>query len=179
MYNEHGLIMTLTWEEQRDSLCDRIEKDFQLKNFSNRNFPIVALTSNDIISKDINFKKNMKKNGQKNLAAVGDTVIDFLIVDHFSTECSQKNAKDLNSLRESYGKNRTLHRISKTVDVNLKDYIISTENDPCWENGITCLAVYFEALVGIIFLEHGIDEAKKFLNLISFFENVKKMYEFE
>lgn len=44
-----------------------------------------------------------------------------------------------------------------------------------YQNGTICLAVYFEALVAIIYIEHGIDAARKFLQTISFFENVKKI----
>ena len=172
--------MTLKWEEQRDTLCERIEKDFHLQKFKkNRDFPIIALTSNDKISDDVEFKKKMKLNGKKDLATIGDTVIDFLIMEHFLDKKDQKSAKVQNILREKFGKNRTLHLISKTPCVHLNDYIIKTDNEKCAETGITCLAVYFEALVAIIFIEHGITAAKKFFRTISFFENVKKMHEKE
>ena len=169
--------MEVTWGKYRDKICLKIENDFHLPTFKNRDYPIIALTSNDRITQDVEFSKYMKKNGQKDLATVGDTVIDFLIIDHFLDGNSQMNAKDLNTLREKYGKNRTLHLISKSPAVNLKNYLLMTDNDPCWDKGITCLAVYFEALVGIIFVEHGIDAAEKFLSTITFFENVKKIYE--
>jgi dsRNA-specific ribonuclease len=167
--------MILTWEEQRDALCEKIEKDFHLKKFSNRKFPIIALTSNDKISTDENFKKNMRKGGKKDLAAIGDTVIDFLIMEHFLDKKDQRSAQVQNVLREKYGKNRTLHLIAKSSTVHLNDYIIKTENEHCFETGKTCLGVYFEALVAIIYIEHGLDEARKFFDIISFFENVEKI----
>ena len=169
--------MILTWEEQRDALCEKIEKDFHLQKFSNRNFPIIALTSNGTISLDASFKKNMKRDGKKDLATIGDTVIDFLIMEHFLDKKDQKSAQVQNVLREKYGKNRTLHLIAKTSSVHLNDYIIKTDNERCAEMGKTCLGVYFEALVAIIFIEHGITAAKKFFRTISFFENVKKICE--
>jgi dsRNA-specific ribonuclease len=169
--------MATIWEEHRDALCQKLENDFQLPKFKNRDYPIKALTSNDRITQGPEFLKHMKKNAQKDLAVIGDAVVNFLIYEHFLEENSPKNAKDLNTLRETFGKNRTLHLVSKTLSVNLKNYIITTDNDPCWERGITCLAVYFEALVAIIFIEHGIDETRKFFKTISFFENVKKMYD--
>lgn len=167
--------MILTWEEQRDALCEKIEKDFHLQKFSNRNFPIIALTSNGKISLDASFKKNMKHDGKKDLATIGDTVIDFLIMEHFLDKKDQKSAQIQNVLREKYGKNRTLHLIAKTSSVHLNDYIIKTDNEQCADTGKTCLGVYFEALVAIIFIEHGITAAKKFFRTISFFENVKKI----
>jgi dsRNA-specific ribonuclease len=169
--------MAITWEEYRDVLCQKLEHDFRLPTFANRDYPIKALTSNDRITQDPEFLKHMKKNAQKDLAIIGDAVVNFLIYEHFLGENSLKNSKDLNTLRETFGKNRTLHLVSKTLSVNLKNYIIKTDNDSCWEKGITCLAVYFEALVAIIFIQHGIDETRKFFQTISFFENVKKMFE--
>jgi dsRNA-specific ribonuclease len=167
----------MTWEEQRDALCEKIEKDFHPQKFSNRDFPIIALTSNDKITNDENFKITMKKDGKKDLATIGDTVMDFLIMEHFLDKTDQKSAKVQNVLREKYGKNRTLHLIAKTSSIHLNDYIIKTDNERCADTGKTCLGVYFEALVAIIFIEHGLDEARKFLDTISFFENVKKICE--
>ena len=173
--NENELTMSLTWEEQRDALCKRIENDFHLKKFSNPDLPIIALTSNDKISNDEYFKKTMKHDGHKDFATIGDTVIDFLIMEHFLDKKDQKSAQVQNVLREKHGKNRTLHQIAKTSSVNLNDYIIKTKNERCAETGKTCLAVYFEALVAIIYIEHGITAAKKFFRTISFFQNVKKI----
>lgn len=167
--------MTKTWVEHRDALCLKIENDFHLQKFKNRDFPIIALTSNDRISNDVDFQKNMIIDGKKDLATIGDTVIDFLIMEHFLDRNSKKSAKELNTLREKFGKNRTLHLISKTTSLNLNDYIIKTDNERCGETGKICLAVYFEALVAIIFIEHGIDAVKKFLSTISFFNNVKNV----
>lgn len=167
--------MSLTWEEQRDKLCERVEKDFSLPAFSDKDLPITALTSNDKISSDENFKKKMRQNGQKDLATIGDTVIDFLIMEHFLKEKNQLSAQVQNVLREKHGKNRTLHEIAKTPEVRLSEYIIRTKNERCAETGKTCLAVFFEALVAIIYMEHELDSARKFLQRISFFENVEKI----
>ncbi len=168
--------MILTWEEQRDALCEKIEEDFDLQKFSNRDFPIIALTSNDIITHDERFKK-MKKDGQKDFATIGDTVIDFLIMEHFLKKKNQLSAQIQNVLREKHGKNRTLHEIAKTPEVRLSEYIIRTKNERCAETGKICLAVFFEALVAIVYLEHEIDGAREFLQRISFFENVQKMHD--
>jgi dsRNA-specific ribonuclease len=167
--------MNQTWEEQRGVLCERIEKDFLLQKFSDPDLPITALTTNDTISTDESFKKKMKPNGQKDLATIGDTVIDFLIMEHFLKENNYLPARVQNILREKHGKNRTLHEIAKTPEVHLNEYIIKTKNERCAETGKICLAVFFEALIAIIYKEHGLDEARKFLQRISFFENVKKI----
>ena len=95
-------------------------------------------------------------------------------MEHFLNKKDQKSAQIQNVLREKFGKNHSLHEISKTSDVNLGKYFITTPSDPCQNTGRTCLAVYFEALVAIIYLEHGITAARKFFRKISFFENVKK-----
>ena len=132
--------MTMAWTEQRDTLCSKIENDFHLQKFKNRDFPIVALTSNDRISTDVEFKNNMIIDGKKDLATIGDTVIDFLIMEHFLNSSSQKTAQELNVIREKFGNNRTLHLISKTQSVNLNNYIVKTDNERCGKTGKTCLS---------------------------------------
>jgi len=116
----------------------------------------------------------MRLDGQKDLATIGDTVIDFLIMEHFLKENYHLPARVQNILREKHGKNRTLHEIAKTPQVHLNGYIIKTKNERCAETGKTCLAVFFEALVAKIYIEHGLDETREFFQRISFFENVKK-----
>ena len=120
-------------------------------------------------------RKSPRTSLEEDLATIGDTVIDFLIMEHFLKVNNQLSAQVQNFLREKHGKNRTLHEIAKTPDVHLSDYIIRTKNERCAETGKICLAVFFEALVAIIYMEHGLDSAREFLQRISFFENVKKI----
>ena len=168
--------MAESWEKYRDILCQKLENDFGLP-FDNKMLPITALTSNDRIAKDADFGNHMKIGGRKDLAAIGDTVIDFLIMEHFLDNTSPKSAQELNEYREKYGKNKMLHKVSKAPNVCLKNYILRTPNDRCWETGTRCLAEYFEALVAIIFIEHKTEGARNFFQKISFFETVEKMYE--
>jgi len=173
--------LSFKWEEQQDALCDKIENDFHLQKFSNRILPITALTTNGKISdpKDDLFKKYLKPDCQKNLATIGDTVIDFLIFDNFLDRTNINSAQDLNALRERYGNNYTLHFIAKNPPVSLGNYIIKSESERCAETGKKCLAMYFEALIAIIYIEGGFTAVKKFINRISFFENAKKYHEME
>ena len=139
--------------------------------------PITALTTNGKISdpKDDVFKVYLKPDYQKDLATIGDAVIDFLIFDHFLDRTNIKQAQDLNDLRERYGNNYTLHFITKNPPVNLGNYIVKSESERCAEMGKKCLAMYFEALIAIIYIEGGFTAAKEFLNRIAFFESVKKI----
>ena len=84
--------MATTWEEYRDALCQKLENDFQLPKFGNRDYPIKALTSNDRVTQDPEFRKHMKKNGQKDLAIIGDSVINLLIYEHFLKEDPPQDA---------------------------------------------------------------------------------------
>ena len=68
--------MTKNWIEERDSLCIKVQKKFKIAPFSDKDLPIIALTSNDRIDKDQKFK-HMKIDGKKDLATIGDTVIDY------------------------------------------------------------------------------------------------------
>jgi dsRNA-specific ribonuclease len=168
--------MSDSWLKQRDDLCLKIQNKFNIQPFQRRNLLITALTSNDKIVTDHDFKNNMKIDGKKDLATIGDTVIDYLIFEKFKGDRS-RSAEDLNYIRETHGNNRILHQLSKNPDIKIDEDILWTKNDNCAKNGKICLAVYFEALVAVIFIDHGIDEVRKFFDTIKFFENVKKVNE--
>ena len=157
--------MTKNWIEERDSLCLKVQNKFDIAPFSNKDLPIIALTSNDRIAKDEKFK-NMKIDGQKDLATIGDKVIDYIIFEHFSQ--LGKTAKELNNYREKYGNNWILHDLSKIPEIDLKDDIFWSGNDKCSKTGKKCLAVYFEAFIGAIFIDKGIEEVKKFFDTLHF-----------
>lgn len=167
--------MSGIWEGARDALCQNIENKFNIKKFRNKDLPIIALTSNDKISTDGEFGERMKKYAKKDLATIGDAVIDYLIIEHFTKTEHSLTAQQINEYREQYGKNEILHKFSKRPEVNLPDDIIWTNNDRCAKTGKVCLAVYFEALVAAIFLDHGIEEVKKFFTTIDFFNNIEKL----
>lgn len=166
--------MSDSWLEQRDALCLKIQNKFDIQPFQSKNLLIAALTSNDKIASEPQFNKKMKKDGNKDLATIGDTVIDYLIFEQFKGD-TPKEAKVLNGIRETYGNNKILHQLSKIPSIKIDEDIIWTKNDKCAQNGKTCLAVYFEALVAVIFIDHDIDGVKKFFSSINFFENVKKL----
>ncbi len=172
--------MSDSWSEQRDSLCLKIQNKFKIQPFQSKNLLIAALTSNDKISIDNDFKINMKNDRKKDLATIGDKVIDYLIFERFKDDFKGENTRTAeyqNHTRETHGNNKILHKISKTSGVNIDEDIFWTDNDKCAKNGKTCLAIYFEALVAVIFIDHGIDEVRKFFSNINFFENVEKLNE--
>ena len=172
--------MSDSWLKQRDDLCLKIQNKFNIQPFQRGNLLIAALTSNDKIVTDADFKNNMKIDEKKDLATIGDTVIDYLIFEQFKGDFkddTSRSAEDLNHIRETHGNNKVLHQLSKNPDINVDEYILWTKNDKCAKNGKICLAVYFEALVAVIFIDHGIDEVRKFFDTIKFFENVKKLNE--
>ena len=108
--------MSESLSQQRDALCLKIQNKFKIRPFKSKFHLLAALTSNEKIVSDNEFKK-MKKDGKKDLATIGDTVIDYLIFERFRDNFKDDasiSAEDLNHIRENYGNNEVLHQLSKS-----------------------------------------------------------------
>ena len=57
----------------------------------------------------------MKRDGKKDTATIGDTVIDFLIMEHFLDKKDQKSAHIQNVLREKYREKGILHLMAENL----------------------------------------------------------------
>ena len=83
----------------------------------------------------------------------------------------------MNDYREFYGKNETLHRFSKNC-IHLQKFILwgpDERDKEIWNQPETIiLADRFEMLVGVIYLEGGIDAVKIFLNKHKFFQEIER-----
>jgi dsRNA-specific ribonuclease len=168
--------MVRSWSEERDDLCSRLENDLHIGPIQNRDNFIAALVSNTVINEIEDFHSHQKIDCQKGLATLGDTVIDYIILDHFRNPSS--SPMQLNEHRVRYGKNEKLHGFALKW-LHLEDYVIWADNDRknnCWETGHVCLATFFEALVAAIYLDHGVEFVKRFFETEEFFSRIDDSY---
>ena len=176
--------MAATWEEYVEEQSSPIEDKFlDGEKFNDRLLLIRALTRNAKLNEALEFHE-MKANGsQIGLDTIGDTVLDFVIIDHFSQESRETSKaryspEQLNKFREIYGTNPHLHDFSKNV-IGLQQYVIwgnDEEDKKKWaENSTDLLADCFEALLGAIYLDKGIDGVKKFMKNVMFFDYMDKI----
>lgn len=175
--------MAAPWSKFVKETASRVENRFLGEKFGDRLLLVRALTRNAKLNEEIEYPELKANGSQVGFDTIGDTILDFLIIDHFSQK-SKKRAKircspeQLNDLREFYGNNLILHRFAKNT-LRLQDYIIwgsDEENRKVWNEPRTdLLADCFEALLGAIYLDRGIKGTMKFMENIRFFQTIDRM----
>jgi dsRNA-specific ribonuclease len=123
--------------------------------------------------------QELKENGHfEGLDTIGDKILDYLIIDHFAGQDRNLKPEDINTYRENYGKNKVLHKFSKRW-MSLQDYVIwsdEEEKKERWELGTTVLLAHsFEAILGALYLDKGIEGVKDCIRKIEFFERVPQL----
>jgi ribonuclease-3 len=135
------------------------------------------LTRRALLNEKIKFKEKFEENGdQKGLDTLGDAVINLIITEEaYSREIFTR--KDLTDFWKKYGNNITLHRFSNKC-LKLDDYIIwgpdekSKFEERNKQPNSKFLAPCFEALIGVIYVDQGINCVKKFLEDADFFNKI-------
>ncbi|HVN65400.1 MAG TPA: ribonuclease III domain-containing protein [Methanomicrobiales archaeon] len=174
--------MKTKWKDFVKEKCGSIEKDLIGHRFENRELLIRALTRNAVLNGQPPYPEMKTIGSQEGLDTFGNTILEFIIVDHFSKRKGRKR-KDLYTpdsltrLQEFYGNNKALHRFAKE-SMGLQKYVIWGKDETArkiWEGSrTTVLADCFEALLGAVYIDKGMKGMMKFINKIKFFKNMGK-----
>ena len=172
--------MSDDWKEILEKNCTDIEHDILGFTFNDRNLLMRALLRKAAY-KDQNFPVELKENGfQNGLDTFGDKFLDFAIFDHFIDNFLSGNTSEkmINGHREWYSQNVILQEFSLNC-ITLQNYVvwgIDEFDKKIWDQPSTkILADCFEALVGAIYKDQGMEGVKKMLEKIDFFERIDKL----
>jgi ribonuclease III len=167
---------TTEWINYRDEICYPVEKYLLGYSVQNKERLISAIISNAFINEKVEFEQLTKIPADKSLETIGDYVLDYAIIENFPKKESA-TPQEINDFRVFYGKNETLHWFSKNC-LHLQNFILwgpDERSQKKWDlPTTTILADRFEMLIGVIYLEHGIDAVKDFLKKQKFFEEINK-----
>jgi dsRNA-specific ribonuclease len=164
------------WASYLDKICYPVER--YLLGFAVRDKErlISAIISNAFRNEKVEFEQLKAIPADKSLETKGDFVLDFVIFDNFAT-IDIHSAKEIDDFRQFYGNNETLHWFSKNC-IHLQKFILwgpDEREKEIWNQPETIiLADRFEMLIGVIYLEKGIDAVKEFLKKHHFFEEIDK-----
>jgi len=168
----------LKWKEFVKEKSHPIE-ELLGKRFKKRELLIRALTRNAVLNEETDPPELRANGSQIGLNTIGDTVLDFVIIDHFLDQAVESrmgcSPEKLTELRKFYGNNPALHKFAKK-SVKLQEDIIWGPDEitrKVWDDPKTeLLADCFEALLGAIYLDKGLDGVKLFIEKIRFFKNM-------
>ena len=172
--------MSDDWKEILEKNCTGIEHDILGFTFDDRNLLMRALLRKAAY-KDQNFPVELKENRfQNGLDTFGDKFLDFAIFDHFIDNFLSGNTSEkmINGHREWYSQNVILQEFSLNC-ITLQNYVvwgIDEFDKKIWDQPSTkILADCFEALVGAIYKDRGMEGVKKMLEKIDFFEKIDEL----
>lgn len=166
-------------------ICKPVEYQFLGESFADRDILMRALMRRDKLEKplDPNYPELSDIGYQDGLDTIGDTVLDFMIFDHFIDEFvqdSEPNAlkQKIDQKRKDYGGNEIL-QIFSHKQLQLQNRILWSDNErdnAVWEKvGSIVLATCFEALVAAVYLDKGIAGVKQMFARIKYFDEIKAL----
>ncbi|MGB9720770.1 MAG: ribonuclease III [bacterium] len=133
----------------------QIEKKLGL-GFKNKNLLKKALTHSSAVAFDRNKSNEI-------LEFLGDAVIELVVREYLVKAYPDKSEGELNLLKKRYTSEEALHKIGKTL--NLGGFLIMDRGEEITggrlrHSNISC---GFEALIGAIYLDRGLEYARKYL----------------
>lgn len=95
---------------------------------------------------------------------LGDAVLELAATKHLFEKCNDKNEGEMTAFRSALVKGKHLAEISESLSLGKYLYLSNGEERSGGRDKKYILANVLEALIGAIYLEHGYDEAEKFIN---------------
>jgi ribonuclease III len=105
-----------------------------------------------------------KVSSNERLEFLGDSILSFIVSDYLFNNYRDFNEGKLTNLRSLLVNTRTLALISKECNLGEHLRLSKGEEESGGRNNQSILADTFEAYIGALFLDQGIEEAQKFIN---------------
>jgi ribonuclease-3 len=128
-------------------------------NFKNRNLLAQALTHSSYAYEN---KKKVNADNET-LEFLGDSVIGLVIADYFFATYPNSTEGDLSKLKATTSNTSSLSFFAKRVNLDKNILLGKGEEKSGGRKKKTILAAAFEALVAAIYLDGGLEQARKFL----------------
>lgn len=111
----------------------------------------------------LNENKNYKGPSNERLEFLGDSVLSIVVSRHLFLKLPNSPEGELTQIRAALVRTETLAKLAK--DLSLGDYLFLSkgEEDSGGRNNNSILANTFEAYIGAIYLDRGLEIAQKFL----------------
>lgn len=136
----------------------------ELEKIVNINFKNLELLDNAFVHKS--YVNEHRKEGIKDnerLEFLGDAVLELAATRHLFEKCPDRNEGDMTSFRSALVKGKHLAEISESLNLGKYLYLSNGEEKSGGREKKYILANVLEALIGAIYLEHGYEEAEKFI----------------
>lgn len=111
----------------------------------------------------LNEHKDFTGQSNERLEFLGDSVLSIVVSDFLFKTLSKSGEGELTQIRASLVRTETLATIAQKLDLGSFLYLSKGEEDSDGRHSKTILANTFEALVGAIYIDQGIEVSHKFI----------------
>lgn len=111
----------------------------------------------------LNEHKNFRGQSNERLEFLGDSILSLIVSKHLFEKLPQSPEGELTQLRAALVRTETLGYLAKNLNLGNYLFLSKGEEDTGGRTNSSIMANTFEALIGAIFLDQGIDVAHKFI----------------
>lgn len=131
----------------------------KIPEFKNKKLYDLAFTHRSYLNES---KSNIESN--ERLEFLGDSILSFVVSTFIYENYKEKNEGALTSLRSVLTNTETLYRVAKELDLGKYLRLSKGEEETHGRESKTILANTYEAVVGGIYLDQGIEATRKFID---------------
>jgi ribonuclease-3 len=124
----------------------------------------------ELITQALTHKSYKKNKNNERLEFLGDAVLDLVIGEYLYMKFPAKSEGELSKLRASLVSDKSFKKLALELDVGRHILISTAEENNKGRDKDSLLSNAFEAIVGAIYLDGGIESAKK--AVIPLFEKI-------
>ncbi|HEY5601232.1 MAG TPA: ribonuclease III [Patescibacteria group bacterium] len=130
----------------------------------------IKFKNEDILKNALIHRSYLNEHQDENLVSnermefLGDAILSFITSEFFYKKFPNSNEGELTTIRSKAVRTQALAQASKKLKLGQYLFLSKGESDSGGRNNPTLLANTFEALIGAIYLDLGIEMAKKFVN---------------
>lgn len=140
-------------ESQEEAIEKKLGVDFKDKNILHR-----ALLHRSYLNENSNEKESNER-----LEFLGDAILEFIVSEHLFLKFPTEDEGHLTALRSKLVNTTSLAQVAKDLGLGESLYLSRGEEKSGGRQNTGLLANTTEALIGALFLDQGIEIAKKFV----------------
>jgi len=130
----------------------------KIPKFNNKSLFDLAFTHRSYLN-----ESNGHTESNERLEFLGDSILSFVVSTYIYEEFKEKKEGELTSLRSVLTNTETLYEVAKKLNLGENLKLSKGEEETGGRKSKTILANTYEAVVGAIYLDQGIEPAKKFI----------------
>lgn len=130
------------------------------------NFRDSKLLHNALVHRSYLNESRQEDRSNERLEFLGDAVLEFLVSEEIYKKYSEMDEGKLTALRSRLVNTTSLSEIAKKLDLGEALYLSRGEEESGGRQNSSLLADTFEAIIGAIFLDQGIEICKKVVNAL-------------